>query len=614
MCGIVGYTGAHDEELIKRMMYLIEHRGPDDDGIYYDEQITLGHKRLSIIDIQGGKQPIFNENKSVIIVYNGEVFNFQELKANLKKKHKFKTKSDTEVLIHLYEEEGINFVKKLNGMFAFALWDENKKTLYLVRDSTGIKPLYYTIKDRDIYFASEIKALIQSGIIAPKVNSNSLKKFMFYRYIPDAGTMFEKVNKLLPGEIATFSEGQVYFKTFISLKRNKTIPITEDKAKAKLFPLLNQAVKSWLISDVPVGAFLSGGIDSSTIVALAKQNTKGQLNTYSVEFDTNDSKIKSEIKFAKKLCDFLKIKNQRFLVKETDVIRDLPLIAWHYDEPMGDAAVIPTFFVAKEARNSSKVVLAGEGGDEQFGGYEKYKRIIEKKDKREKIEKLVDEYLKEICVFNPVEMLHLFKQIDGKVFFSNINPNIKSLLESPKEDILNNLLSFDQKTMLCENYFMKGDKMTMAHGLEERVPFMDKNLLSFTSSLPEDLKIKDTTEKYILKETMRNKLPKEIIERQKQGYGTPTKDWFKGKLGRLFKKRIKSSEVFSKFFYTNYITRLYEEHKHGIKNHNTKLWCLLAFDLWYEIYIRHNHKPQYSYEEFVEINKKEKKKYERRLY
>lgn len=602
MCGITGIFGKLDnkEEIITIMNGLISHRGPDDDGFYNDEHISLGHRRLSIIDLNTGKQPIFNEDKTICIVFNGEIYNFQEIKKDLEKKgHKFYTKTDTEVLVHLYEEKGENLLEDLNGIFAFAIWDYKNKKLMIARDPMGVKPLYYSIKDDNVYFASEIKAIVQSGLVDPEINEDSMHEFFFYRYIPNKKTIFKNVNKLMAGEYLIIDQNNIELKQFNYESEHNFEKNTEEEISTQLSKTIFQSTINQMISDVPVGAFLSGGIDSSIVTANAALHNQKKIETFSVQFDTNDSLIKSEIKYARVISDKFMINSHKLIVREREVLEKLPLIAWHYDEPMGDAATIPTFFVSEFAKRNVKVVLAGEGGDEQFAGYTKYEKLLLIKD--EEIDKIVKKYIKDISVFLPEQMNELFKNFNQEDFEEKNVTFLKAQFES-KKDMINSVLEFDQKTMLCENYLMKGDKMTMAHGLEERVPLLDKDVVNMSRKINSKYKIKDNQEKYILKKSAKHLLPEEIVDRKKQGYGTPTKCWFKNSIGEIFKSRVNNSEFIKKYCNLEYVNNLVEDHLNEKNNNNTKLWNLIAFDIWYEIYIKQKLvRPQESYSELLNI-------------
>lgn len=547
MCGIIGFTG--DKGNIDLMADIIRHRGPDDTGFYKNGYINLGNVRLAIIDLEKGKQPIWNEAGDVVVVFNGEIFNYKELRAELKKAgHKFKTNSDTEVLAHLYEDEGIQFVERLNGMFAFALWDKKNKHLFLARDSSGIKPLYYTLRDNELYFASEIKALLTNH---SEVNIDILPHFFFYRYIPDNRTFFKGIYKLMAGEVLDMGENG------LNLTRFKPKPY---QVPINLIDGLKKAVSAWTISDVPIGIYLSGGIDSSVVAALAVQDGIN-LTSFTVDWEQD-----SELEYARKLAKHLGICNYAVRFSQQDVIDALPDIIWHYDEPCGDAAVVPTYFIGKEASRTLKVVLAGEGGDEQFAGYEKYKRI-----------RCIEDCMREMCVFNPDELNLLLKDFNKNDFVKEV----KGLIGDNYNN-LNDLLAFDRQTMLAENYLMKADKMSMAHSLEERTPLLDINLLDFTSKLTPRDKIRNGVEKYAFRQAVKGLLPDEFVNRKKQGYNTPTSYWFKGKIGNFFKSRMETSEAFQKYFNLDYIQKVFEEGR------GAKLWCLLVFDLWYNMFIDKN--------------------------
>ena len=370
MCGIAGIVGIESKEVIKSMCDVIRHRGPDDCGYYIDKNISLGHRRLSIIDLKTGKQPIHNEDETIWIVYNGEVYNFQELRKDLKEKgHKFYTETDTETLVHAYEEYGDSFVRHLRGMFSFALWDSKKRRLILASDRIRIKPLYYSFQDDVLILASEIKCLLRSGYLKPEMNRKALFRFMMLRYIPGDMTIIKGVNKLPPGHMLVYEKGKISTRGYWDLN------IIEDNKEPITFHLdglrdqLSDSIRLRLISDVPLGAFLSGGIDSSIIVGIMSQFMEEPVRTFSVGFDIEEY---SELKYARIVAEHFDTDHNEIIITPEKFIKKLPEIVWYMDEPIGDPTIIPTYFVSELARKKVKVVLSGEGGDEMFAGYPRY--------------------------------------------------------------------------------------------------------------------------------------------------------------------------------------------------------------------------------------------------
>jgi asparagine synthase (glutamine-hydrolysing) len=601
MCGICGFLGFEDREVLKRMVKILAHRGPDDSGLYVDENVSLGHARLSIIDLsERGRQPMSNENGPIWIVYNGETYNFKDLRRNLEKKHNFYSDTDTEVLIHAYEEYGIDFIKKLRGMFAFALYDSEKKKLILARDPIGKKPLYYYWDGERFIFASEIKAILETGI-EREIDTDGLCAYLTHQYTIGRNTMFKGIKKLLGGELLIFDikKEDVEIKRYWDIKED-IINQSEGYCIKKLKSLLEESAKLRTIADVPVGAFLSGGIDSTSVVALSKPNVDYDFHTFSMGF----GELFSELDYA--------TVHHEIIIEPTEVIKELERIAWHYDEPLGDAAIIANYFLAKEAKKYVTVVVAGESGDELFGGYGHYK-IGLKAYPYFMLPKIFKNGVKHVIFLSlPKEGLFKRRWQYFLNYFAQKNFNIASLylLKSAMtdeelkwfssgglkfdEDLivfsnnnikhpLNKMLALDCKNLLPEKFLMKADKAIMANSVEERLPIMDKNIVEFAFRIPPKFKIKKGNEKYILKMAVKDLVPREIIKRRKTGFGVPYKHWVKREMKELVEQKLSEGGLIKRLFEKEKIEKLIYTHKNSKWSHSTALvWNLFALELWYE--------------------------------
>jgi asparagine synthase (glutamine-hydrolysing) len=603
MCGICGITGCNDTAVIRKMNDTLIHRGPDDAGYYIDNEISLGHRRLSIIDLHTGHQPIHNEDETIWIVFNGEIYNFEEIKKDLIPKHHFYTQTDTEVLVHCYEEYGLDFVKHLNGMFSFALWDTVKKRLILARDPIGKKPLYYFFNGNHFIFASEIKAILQTGI-KKQIDFNGVCAYLAYEYSLGSSTLFEGIKKIPGGHQLIFQEGKISLKKYWDIPENIQ-NFNEDEIIVKLKFLLDKSTRYRLISDVPVGAFLSGGLDSSTVVALSRPLVDYPFHTFSLGFETF-----SELPYAKMVSEHFDTEHHEMIITSEDVIPFLNTIAWHFDEPLGDAAIINNYFLSKEAKKYVKVVLAGEAGDEIFGGYSNYHtnliyyhyiyktklnyflnkaRFLQKLCYNDRCERI----LSKITQPN-FELIHLNSRRvmsnNAIKYYSKLDPeNVDANAIMPENivDPLNKMLAVDCKNLLPERFLMKADKATMANSVEERLPLMDKNIIEFMFSVPYHLKLKNYQEKYLLKMAMKDILPKEILKRKKQGFGTPFDIWLHNPHFRdIVIEEIEKNALIKKYFHQERISTLIRNLKKGNVNRPMETWDIFALALWHSTFFR----------------------------
>jgi len=605
MCGIVGFNW-EDKELVKKMASTLEHRGPDDYGHYTDNNVSLGQRRLSILDLsKKGKQPMSDSDGKVWITYNGEVYNFREIRKELENKgHKFNSNTDTEVILYGYKEWGIKILEKLNGMFAFCIYDSEKKDIFLARDRMGIKPLYYYWKDGKLIFASELKAIIRHDI-KKRINKEAVKEYLTFGYILAPKSIFENIYKMRPGEYATLKDNKLTLHKYWSLNYAKKINKSKDYFEKEILRHLEESVKKRLISDVPVGAFLSGGIDSSAIVAMLKK-FKPDLKTFSISFEHKEF---NESEYAKKVSEFIGTDHYETAFDADYVTKLIPKLVYHYDEPFADPSMIPTYLVSKVARKHVTVSLSGDGGDESFGGYERYNWYKMIKWHRH-TPKLITR-----TIFRPAVNLaykttkaHFFNK--GKMFiegnkFKDYELYAKTLAFTSDE--LRNRLSVDKiqdpfkafkphfdsvqtgdKMLNCDfNIYLpddiltKLDRASMAVGLEARVPFLDHHFIEFTSQIPFGLKVKGLTTKYIFKKALKNTLPKEIINRKKKGFGVPLKHYFRKELKDYLQQKLLDKDCMIKqFVHQNEIKKIYDKHQSGKEDNNYILYGLLMLEEW----------------------------------
>ncbi|QSZ26697.1 asparagine synthase (glutamine-hydrolyzing) [Aceticella autotrophica] len=626
MCGICGFTGDIagfiGRRNLEEMLGIIRHRGPDDEGIYSKGETGLGIRRLSILDIKSGHQPIHNEKKNIWVVCNGEIYNFQSLKRSLMiKGHEFYTNSDTEVIVHLYEEYGEKFVLYLNGMFAIAIYDETRKKLMLARDRLGVKPLYYILNNRTIVFASEIKALLMCNILDTELNYNKLGTYLKYRYIPGEQTLFKNIYKLMPGYILIYANNKI--------KTNKYWDITfkdDNNAKEELYyrenisKLFSLSVEDRLISDVPLGIFLSGGLDSTIVLSEALKFYDKRLKTFSVGFEkplkSPNLNEYNELNYAKKVADFYGTEHYEYIIKPKEVLEDLNRIIWHLDEPLSDPTSIPLYYLSKLAKRHVKVVLSGEGADEVFAGYTIYKEPEVIKRYR-KIPGFIRNYLIEpinLCMpFNygkdfikraklSVEERYkgvglTFKDCEiSAILSSDLYANsiiedkgdqyIPSIFNNFKSrDEVNMMLFFDQKVWLPEDVLMKSDKISMSNSIELRVPFLDYKLVEYAASIPSNLKYKGDNEKYILKEAFKDNLPDFVLNRKKNGFPVPITSLLKKEYREFVMDILLSQTALNRgYFNKSYIEGYFNGVNTG-NNTGRQIWLLLTFELWHRMFI-----------------------------
>jgi asparagine synthase (glutamine-hydrolysing) len=598
------------------MCRVLAHRGPDDEGIYTGEHIGLGHRRLSILDLESGHQPMTNEDKTVWIVFNGEIYNYLTIKEELVKKgHRFRTRCDTEVIIHAYEEYAEDCLNRFEGMFAFAIWDEKQQTLFLARDRIGIKPLYYSLWNGEIIFASEIKAILQQKQIPRDIHIDTMDHFFCFGYSSTERTMLKHVRKLPPGHWLICNSRGVSMRQYWDLHFEQEKRKDESVYLEDLQRILDESIKKRLQSDVPLGAFLSGGLDSSAIVAEMVRLGVHPIQTFSVGFDEEGF---SELPHARRVARYLNTEHHEITITAGDYEAFFPGFVWHQDEPMSDPATIALYYLSKLARKSVTVVLTGEGSDEIFAGYERYlgEKIIKMTHAlppvvRHKILVPIAAKMQKNRRFRKIGLCLTSKGFDERfvalrsAFPAAVRKNlyVKDLRQRidrtktvdqvlsylhrfQQQDDLSTMLYADTKLWLPEDMLMKKDKMGMAASIEARVPFLDHHLVEFAARLPADMKIKGLQGKYILRKLMSGRLPQSIVKRKKQGFPVPLNDWIRKDLkpmtiDLLDSPKIRNRGILNKSF----INRLLAEHLNHKGNHAHMLFTLMCFEMWCRIFI-----------------------------
>lgn len=627
MCGICGVTYfdrtmSVGEPQIERMCAAITHRGPDDQGWYIRQNTAIGMRRLSIIDLATGHQPISNEDGSVWIVFNGEIYNHLELRGELQKRgHTFRTRSDTEAILHAYEEFGEDCPTKLNGMFAFAIFDEKRQKLFLARDRIGIKPLYYYRDAGKFAFGSELKAILQLEDVQRRVDPRALDLFMTYEYIPAPYSIFEDIRKLPPGHFLTLQDGRMRIKPYWCLEFQEREMVNEEAVCEELRALLQDAVKIRLMSEVPLGAFLSGGIDSSSVVALMSRVMDRPVKTFSIGFEESSY---NETQFAQTIASKFNAEHHEFVIQPQALELTEKLIGF-LDEPFGDFSIFPTYLVSKMARDYVTVVLSGDGGDELFAGYDTYvadqvarsfarlprvlrrgmiEPLAEGLPPTQKKKGLVNRFKRFVEGTRlPEDLQHtrwmIFLQDAEKALL--YSPDMQSRLDghsshdfirqhfqgTQSDDLVNRQLYVDIKSYLVDDILVKVDRMSMAVSLEARVPFLDHRFVEFTATLPSRLKMRGRSTKYILKRAMQPLLPEEILTRGKEGFSIPIKNWLRNDLKSLMLDVLAPARIKREgFFDPDYVQKLVTEHLEGRENHSHRLWAMMVFGIWQDIYLR----------------------------
>jgi asparagine synthase (glutamine-hydrolysing) len=625
MCGICGKyspVGVAPAE-VDRMLTPIIHRGPDESGTYVNGPIGLGSRRLSIIDLSNGRQPISNEDGSIWIVYNGETYNYRALRHELiQRGHTFRTDSDTEVIVHLYEEMGERCVERLNGMFAFALWDQKEQKLILARDHIGQKPLFYAQEGDDFLFASEVKAILAVSKEARAIDYEAVHQYLSLRFIPSPRTMLRHVCKLPPGHILVYRDGRINLSRYWQLSFRDKLELSEQQFLQGLRSKLVETVESHLVSDVPVGAFLSGGMDSSMIVALMAKDLKITPQTFAVGVEEQDF---DELPYARMVAEYYETRHTEARV-QSDLMRLLPKIVWHLDEP-SDPIAACMYHAAAIASKQVKVVLGGDGGDELFAGFDRYAGLgyvgayamVPRPIRHHLFGPILNQISDSFTYKSMTQKLRWVHQLaelptigqryaeatfyfrynheDKRQLFSDeiwetvghVNSAdviVSPFNDAPADTMLDRMLYTDFMTRLPEHSLMLTDRMTMAHSLEARSPFLDHELVSYLAAFPGQLKIRGRQLKYILRELSKDYLPPEIVEREKQGFMFPVAYWFRNELYPFIESYLMDSYfVREDIFRKERVAQLLEEHRQSRVDHHVRLWMLLNLELWRQIYI-----------------------------
>jgi len=649
MCGINGIAFSKrsgrmaERRVIESMRDVLRHRGPDDDGILLDGPVGLGHRRLSIVDVGGGRQPISNEDNTIHIIYNGEIYNHADYREPLEASgHVYRTHCDTETIVHLYEEHGRDCVQSLRGMFAFAIWDQRKQELFIARDRLGVKPLYYFhAADGSLYFASEIKALFAAGALKPELNYRALPDYLANHATSGEETLFTGVKRLLPGHTLLWRDGALDIERYwdVSFQGNETKRSRREYIE-QWKDLFAQSVRLRLMADVPLGMFLSGGIDSSAIAAMMSGMVDEPIKTFSVAFKEREA---NELEYARLVADAFKTDHHEVIIDPADFFAYLPKLIWHEDEPLAHPSSVALYFVSELASQHVKVVLTGEGSDEMLGGYERYyktifnlalggayhklpaepvRRLVKRSIEQLSLSSKARQKLRRTFLYLPADIETLYFD-NFAVFTRAMQPELLTAearerigaidpyremnryFESTDADsLLDRMLYTDTKTYLHE-LLMKQDQMSMAASVESRVPFLDHKLVEFTAQLPEQMKLRrGWTTKYILREAMKNVLPAPILKRSKMGFPVPVGKWFRGDFRNVIDEYVLSERAFARgIFSPDYVSKLVAEHLAGV-NHSERLWSLVNFEMWQRQFIdgEQGQEPQLEMREALVAN------------
>jgi asparagine synthase (glutamine-hydrolysing) len=632
MCGINGIafssrSGRRVEAgLLTRMRDCLTHRGPDDSGLYAQGRVGLGHRRLSIVDVAAGHQPMTNEDDTLRIVYNGEIYNHADFREGLEARgHRYRTHCDTETILHLYEEEGARAVESLRGMFAFAIWDERKDELFVARDRLGVKPLYYVHRDDgSLFFASEIKSLLAAGAVRPEINYPALPDYLANHATSGEETLFRGVKRLLPGHTLLWRDGEVRVEKYWDLKysggddgRRRS----EADYVAEWSEMFRTSVRLRLMADVPLGMFLSGGIDSSAIAAVMSGMVSEPIKTFSVAFAEREA---NELHYARMVSERFGTDHHEVVVSPEEFFAALPKLIWHEDEPLAHPASVPLYFVSRLAAEHVKVVLTGEGSDEMLAGYYRYRKTVYNLSFGEKYQRLAPAPLRDLvrrriealpagsavrrkltrtflCLPADIESLYFdnFGVFGRRLQHELLTPAARErvghldpyagarglLAQTDADSLLNRLLYADTKTYLHE-LLMKQDQMSMAASIESRVPFLDHKLVELTARLPERMKLRGMTTKHILREAMKGVLPEPILTRSKMGFPVPLGAWFRGPFRPLVDEYVLGERALGRgLFDADFVRGLVARHQTGAENHAERLWMLLNFEMWQRQFI-----------------------------
>ncbi|PYS51307.1 MAG: asparagine synthase (glutamine-hydrolyzing) [Acidobacteria bacterium] len=626
MCGIVGIVNrngrAVDRDVLARMCEAIRHRGPDEDGFYRKDRVGLGMRRLAIIDLKSGQQPIHNADRTAWIVFNGEIYNYRELRAKLEKLgHRFYTNSDTEAIVLAYEQYGADCPKHLRGMFAFAIWDERTEELFLARDRVGKKPLLYSLVNNQFIFGSEFSALLLHPEISREIAPEAIHYYLSFMCVPAPLTAYRAIKKLEPGHSLRLTrEGEVKIERYWQPDFSHKVKLSEEEAGERAIETLREAVRVRLMSEVPLGAFLSGGVDSSAVVALMSEESSEPVKTFSIGFEEQDF---SELHHARRVAEHVGADHHEFIVRP-DALEILPLLVEHYGEPYADSSAIPTYYVSRETRRHVTVALNGDGGDECFAGYERYAamRLAERYGRLPGV--MREGLIKQAVNLLPSSELRRGRVRSLKRFLqSALLPPVErylrwvSVLDSAAKDelytnefrsemagydpgswiapwfakangagVVDASLLADTMTYLPNDLLVKVDIASMAVSLEARSPFLDHHVIEFAASLPEKFKLRGLTTKYLLKRVLKKLVPVENLNRAKMGFGVPIGYWFRGRMKKFLGETILSEKALKRgLFKPLEIRRMFELHTSGERDYAHQLWTLLMLELWFERFI-----------------------------
>jgi asparagine synthase (glutamine-hydrolysing) len=616
MCGISGFMyfdGAPVRESTVRAMSDIQaHRGPDDSGVYLGKTVALGHRRLSIIDLSSGQQPLSNEDETIWISFNGEIYNYLDLRSSLESSHRFATRSDTETIVHLYESQPTTFVSQLRGMFAFALWDEKNHTMILARDRVGKKPLYYYLDNEKLVFGSEIKSILQHPALQLDLDDYALSDYLSLGYIPAPKSIYRSIRKVRPGHYLRVSPGKIQEVQYWDLSFKNSPPRSEAEWGEMLVGEMRTAVQMRLMSEVPLGGFLSGGLDSSAVVATMSGLLAQPVKTATIGFE---EKVFDESEFARTVSGHLGTQHYERVVTPAK-IDTIEKLSWHYDEPFADSSALPTYFVSQIAREKVTVALSGDGGDESFGGYSRYFMDMQENRMRRFLPSGVRK-----AVFGPLGAIYpkmdwaprfvrakttfqslAFDPVDGyfetmSTFRKYEKPSILSADlkhrlgdydsssvfreyydAADTNDPLSRIQYVDVKTYLTDDILTKVDRASMANSLEVRCPLLDHKLMELAASMPSNLKLKGSVTKYIFKKAMEKHLPAEIIHRNKMGFAIPLAKWFRNGIRDFAHAHIVEQQ--DPYLSTAFIKKIWDQHQSGYRDRSTQLWNVLMFRLW----------------------------------
>ncbi len=619
MCGIIGFTGKPNLEVLKEMAFVIKHRGPDDEGFYIGKNISLGMRRLSIIDVATGKQPVHNEDKSLWCVFNGEIYNYIELREELQAKgHKFYTDhSDTEVIVHLYEEYGIQFIHKLNGMFAIALWNAESEELLLIRDRMGVKPLFYSVINGNLLFASEIKSIIQYPSYIKDINYDAIYHYFTFKNIPAPLTAFKDIYSLLPGEMIIYRNKKIEKKKYWSLVYNEDYSNDTDFVKSRIISILEDAVKIRMRSDVPFGAYLSGGVDSSTVVGIMTRFTSKPVKTFSLGYEGELKNKEADLFHARRVSQFYNTDHYEYIMSSKELVEDIDKVIESFDQPF--SGTISTYFLSKLISRHVKVAISGDGADELFGSYLSHRISTPLYYYKQLYNKIQDgtigENESELYKYNDMSYLHdLYVRSGGDealwrynlyyisdkekdCFLSEKfkksrleNISSKNIVENnfknlSAKDPLNRILEMEWKTQFPDQALAFVDRLSMAHSVEVRSPFIDYRLAEFCATIPGYMKIKDGNVKDILKQSVEHVLPEGITKRPKEGFVLPIFDWMMNDMKEYCIENLSPKNLDRHGLFNNDVIELYiGRYKKGEKSINGKIWTLMMFQCWWERY------------------------------